>query len=175
MVSSRTATLLGSNDDRHDSISTFIPHRTNNNNLQSPSRYSYASPHYFSSRLFSSSTATTTTTTTTITAQTQEEEEIELPTNDNDLNLLKIRHTAAHVMAMAVQRLYPEAQVTIGPWISNGFYYDFYFPETTNATTGEVIPSRKLNEEDLKQIKKAMDKIISELRILGCYPRGAAL
>lgn len=64
-------------------------------------------------------------------------------------------------MAMAVQRLYPEAQVTIGPWIANGFYYDFYFPTTINATSGEVISSRKLNEDDLKAIKKAMDKIIS--------------
>ena len=65
-------------------------------------------------------------------------------------------------MAMAVQRTFPEAQVTIGPWISNGFYYDFYFPETTDATTGEIIPGRKLNDDDLKLIKKAMDKIISK-------------
>jgi threonyl-tRNA synthetase len=36
------------------------------------------------------------------------------------LQLLRIRHTSAHVMAMAVQRLYPSVQVTIGPWIDNG-------------------------------------------------------
>ena len=58
----------------------------------------------------------------------EEEDEEELPTNENDVELLKIRHTSAHVMAMAVQRTYSEAQVTIGPWIDNGFYYDFYFP-----------------------------------------------
>mmetsp|Transcript_16138 Transcript_16138/g.20091 ORF Transcript_16138/g.20091 Transcript_16138/m.20091 type:complete len:594 (-) Transcript_16138:99-1880(-) len=65
-------------------------------------------------------------------------------------------------MAMAVQRAFPEAQVTIGPWIDNGFYYDFYFPETTDAETGETIPSRKLTDADLKKVKKQMDKIISK-------------
>lgn len=44
----------------------------------------------------------------------------DLPTNDNNPNLLKVRHTTAHIMAMAVQKLYPEAQVTIGPWIDQG-------------------------------------------------------
>jgi threonyl-tRNA synthetase len=86
----------------------------------------------------------------------------ELPTNDSDEDLLKIRHSSAHVMAMAVQQIFKEAQVTIGPWIDNGFYYDFYFPETKDPETGETIPSRKLNDQDLKDIKKAMDKIISK-------------
>jgi threonyl-tRNA synthetase len=65
-------------------------------------------------------------------------------------------------MAMAVQKIFPEAQVTIGPWIENGFYYDFYFPETKDPETGETIEARKLSESDLKQIKKEMDKIISK-------------
>lgn len=85
----------------------------------------------------------------------------ELPTNDSNPNLVRIRHSANHVMAMAVQQLYPEAQVTIGPWIDNGFYYDFYFPPTISET-GEEIPGRKLVDSDLKKIKKAMDKIISK-------------
>ena len=67
---------------------------------------------------------------------------IELPTNENNENLLRIRHSSAHVMAMAVQRLYPKAQVTIGPWIDNGFYYDF-------DLQGDVF-----EQEDLKKIKK---------------------
>lgn len=71
-----------------------------------------------------------------------------LPTNDKSPNLLKIRHTSAHVMAMAVQRLFPGVQVTIGPWIDNGFYYDF--------DTGET----KFTEEDLSKIKKEMERII---------------
>jgi threonyl-tRNA synthetase len=70
-----------------------------------------------------------------------------LPTNDNSEHLLKVRHTAAHVMAMAVQKLFPKAQVTIGPWIENGFYYDF---DTPDAFT----------ERDLKRIKKEMIRII---------------
>lgn len=100
----------------------------------------------------------------TIAPEAAETEEIieELPTNDSDNDLLKIRHSAAHVMAMAVQMTFPEAQTTIGPWIENGFYYDFYFPETTDPESGETIPSRKLTEEDLKTIKKQMDKIISK-------------
>ena len=86
----------------------------------------------------------------------------ELPTNDNDDELLRIRHSSAHVMAMAVQQIFKEAQLTIGPWIDNGFYYDFYFPETTDPETGETIPERKLSDQDLKQVKKAMDKIIGK-------------
>lgn len=53
----------------------------------------------------------------------------------------------AHVMAMAVQKLYPDAKVTIGPWIENGFYYDF-----------EMDP---LTDKDLKRIKKEMVSSLS--------------
>ena len=96
-------------------------------------------------------------------AEPQQEVEVEvLPTNENDEDLLKIRHSSAHVMAMAVQQIYPEAQVTIGPWIDNGFYYDFFFPETTDPETGETVEARKLTDQDLKKVKKAMDKIIGK-------------
>lgn len=91
-----------------------------------------------------------------------DEEVIELPTNDKDDELLRIRHSSAHVMAMAVQKIFPEAQVTIGPWIDNGFYYDFYFPATTDPESGETIEARKLSDSDLKSVKKEMDKIISK-------------
>lgn len=63
-------------------------------------------------------------------------------------SLKKIRHTTSHVMAMAVQKLFPKAQVTIGPWIENGFYYDFDSPEP-------------FTEKDLKAIKKEMFRIIN--------------
>lgn len=52
----------------------------------------------------------------------------------------------AHVMAMAVQRIHKDAQVTIGPWIERGFYYDFDLKQP-------------LTEKDLKGIKKEMAKI----------------
>lgn len=51
---------------------------------------------------------------------------IEIVTRDSPEALALIRHDAAHVMAQAVQALYPGTQVTIGPVIENGFYYDFY-------------------------------------------------
>ncbi len=53
----------------------------------------------------------------------------------------------SHVLAMAVQKLFPRAQVTIGPWTESGFYYDFDHPEP-------------FTEADLKAIKKEMGKII---------------
>ena len=60
-----------------------------------------------------------------------------------------IRHDAAHVLAMAVQELFPGTQVTIGPSIENGFYYDFATnnPFTTN---------------DLSKIEKKMIEIINK-------------
>eukprot|EP00884_Botryococcus_braunii_P000602 jgi/Botrbrau1/10542/Bobra.7_1s0020.1 len=72
---------------------------------------------------------------------------IELPTSDESEELLRIRHSCAHIMAMAVQKLHPGAQTTIGPWIERGFYYDFDTKEP-------------LSDEDLKGIKKEMQRII---------------
>lgn len=72
---------------------------------------------------------------------------IYLPRTSESEALKKIRHTTSHVMAMAVQKLFPKAQVTIGPWIENGFYYDFDSPAP-------------FTEKDLKAIKKEMTKII---------------
>ena len=48
-----------------------------------------------------------------------------------------LRHSAAHVMADAVKRLFPEAQITIGPAIEDGFYYDFDVPK---PITEEIRP-----------------------------------
>jgi threonyl-tRNA synthetase len=78
----------------------------------------------------------------------EQPEKMYLPRTSESENLKKIRHTASHVMAMAVQRLFPKAQVTIGPWIENGFYYDFDNPEP-------------FSESDLKAIQKEMVKIIN--------------
>ncbi len=70
-----------------------------------------------------------------------------LPKTSESPQLLKIRHSMSHVLAMAVQKLFPRAQVTIGPWTESGFYYDFDHPEP-------------FTEADLKAIKKEMGKII---------------
>src|SRR5688500_17735035 len=58
-----------------------------------------------------------------------------------------LRHSTAHVMAKAVQRLWPEAKVTIGPSIETGFYYDFDI-------------DRPFTEEDLAKIEAEMQKIV---------------
>jgi len=60
-----------------------------------------------------------------------------------------IRHDTAHIMAMAVQELYPGTQVTIGPVIENGFYYDFARKEP-------------FTEDDLEKIEKRMSEIIDK-------------
>ncbi|MGB7292002.1 MAG: threonine--tRNA ligase [Thermodesulfobacteriota bacterium] len=69
----------------------------------------------------------------------------------NGLDL--IRHTAAHVMAEAVQDLFPEAKVTIGPVIENGFYYDFDY-------------ERGFSPEDLEKIELRMKEIVEEKKPL---------
>ena len=81
-------------------------------------------------------------------ASQEQPEKMYLPRTSESESLKKIRHTASHVMAMAVQKLFPKAQVTIGPWIENGFYYDFDNPEP-------------FTEKDLKAIQKEMVKIIN--------------
>jgi threonyl-tRNA synthetase len=77
------------------------------------------------------------------------EEPIKLPRTSESETLKKIRHTTSHVLAMAVQKLFPKAQVTIGPWTETGFYYDFDIAEP-------------FTEADLKTIKKEMVKIIKK-------------
>ena len=75
---------------------------------------------------------------------------IALVKRDNEEALEMIRHDAAHVMAEAVQDLFPGTQVTIGPSIENGFYYDFAFPEGKPP----------LSTEDFPKIEKKMRQII---------------
>jgi len=60
-----------------------------------------------------------------------------------------IRHSTAHLLAQAVKELFPEAQVTIGPVIENGFYYDFAY-------------QRPFTPEDLKAIEKKMQELVSK-------------
>ena len=60
-----------------------------------------------------------------------------------------LRHSTAHLLAQAVQRLFPGAQVTIGPVVDNGFYYDFAY-------------ERPFTPEDLPAIEAEMQKIVKE-------------
>ncbi|MFM7672943.1 MAG: threonine--tRNA ligase [Candidatus Fonsibacter sp.] len=77
---------------------------------------------------------------------------VEIITEEDDRGLEVIRHDTAHILAMAVQELFSDTQVTIGPVIENGFYYDF---------------SRKkpFTEDDLEKIEKKMLEIISRNEI----------
>ena len=59
-----------------------------------------------------------------------------------------LRHTAAHILAQAVKRLYPKAKLTIGPAIDTGFYYDFDIEEPFTLEMLEKI------EEEMKKIVK---------------------
>ena len=67
-----------------------------------------------------------------------------------DQELHVIRHTAAHIMAQAIKRLYPEADFAFGPATENGFYYDVDLGDT------------KLTDDDLANIEKEMRKICKE-------------
>lgn len=60
-----------------------------------------------------------------------------------------IRHSTAHLMAHAVKSLYPSVQITIGPVIENGFYYDFYYPEG-------------FKESDFEAIENKMSQLVSD-------------
>ena len=62
-----------------------------------------------------------------------------------------IRHSTAHVLAMAVQKIWPGTKVTIGPVIEDGFYYDFDFPEDV-----------KISDKDLGKIEQEMRKILKK-------------
>lgn len=75
--------------------------------------------------------------------------EFEVLTFDNADGRKTFNHTASHIMAQAVKRLYPEAKLTIGPAIDNGFYYDFDV-ETP------------FSPEDLERIEKEMKAIVKE-------------
>ncbi len=69
---------------------------------------------------------------------------------DRDIEALEvIRHSAAHILAQAVKELFPTAQVTIGPVIENGFYYDFAF-------------GRAFTPEDLSRIEQRMQEVVKQ-------------
>lgn len=92
--------------------------------------------------------------------QIEGDAELRLITGRDEEGLDLIRHSTAHLMAQAVQRLYPETQVTIGPVIENGFYYDFareeaFRPEDLEKIEGEM---ERIVKEDLPVFRELMDR-----------------
>jgi len=81
---------------------------------------------------------------------------VSIITAKDDEGLEVIRHSTAHLLAQATQMLYPEAQVTIGPVIDNGFFYDFAYKDG-------------FSEDDLAKIEKNMKKLVKQsLKIERC-------
>jgi len=78
--------------------------------------------------------------------------EVELEESVGYTPIQRMRHSAAHVMAEAVQEIFPDARFAIGPAIEDGFYYDFDLPRT-------------LTPEDLPDIEQRMARIVA-----GKYP-----
>jgi threonyl-tRNA synthetase len=74
--------------------------------------------------------------------------------------LYRLRHSAAHLMAQAVQELYPGAKLAIGPPVENGFYYDIDFPEP-------------LKEEELEKIEKRMKELAKLDQRIECVNVGS--
>jgi threonyl-tRNA synthetase len=85
---------------------------------------------------------------TDLSVEIAEDAKVEFITRDSEDGLELLRHDAAHVMAEAVKELYPETQVTIGPAITDGFYYDF-----ARATP--------FTPEDLEAIEARMQEIVA--------------
>jgi threonyl-tRNA synthetase len=78
-----------------------------------------------------------------------EDSTVRIITDKDDEGLEIIRHSTAHLLAQAVQQLFPDVQVTIGPVIENGFYYDFAF-------------ERAFTPEDLVAIEKKMNNLVDQ-------------
>ena len=74
---------------------------------------------------------------------------LELLTFDDEYGRWTFRHTASHILAQAVKRLFPQAKLAIGPAVEDGFYYDFDIDE-------------KFTPDDLKKIEDEMKKIVKE-------------
>lgn len=77
-----------------------------------------------------------------LTREINDDSDVAIVTRDSDEGVELLRHDAAHVLAEAVKELWPETQVTIGPAIENGFYYDFAREETFTESDLETIEAR---------------------------------
>ena len=79
----------------------------------------------------------------------ENDSDLAIITNKDEKALEVIRHSTAHLLAQATQQIYPKAQVTIGPVIDNGFYYDFAYKDG-------------FSEQDLAKIEKKMNAIVKQ-------------
>jgi threonyl-tRNA synthetase len=103
--------------------------------------------------------------------QINDDASIKILTDRDPEGIEVIRHSTAHLLAHAVKRLFPQAQVTIGPVIENGYYYDFAFerPFTPEDLTAIEAKMRELAAENITVMRKTMarDEAIQFFRGLG--------
>jgi threonyl-tRNA synthetase len=101
----------------------------------------------------------------------EEDSKLEILTRDSDDGLELLRHDAAHILAEAVKELWPDTQVTIGPAIENGFYYDFARDEAFTDTDLETIETRMQKivdrDEPIKREVWERDKAAEFFRGIG--------
>ena len=97
----------------------------------------------------------------------EDDAELAIITARDEEGLDTIRHSCAHLMAMAVQDLFPSAQVTIGPVIENGFYYDFAFERPFTPEDLEKIEARM--KELAKKDYKVERSILSREEAVGLF------
>ncbi|MDE0790058.1 MAG: threonine--tRNA ligase [Woeseiaceae bacterium] len=101
----------------------------------------------------------------------EEDSKLEILTRDSDDGLELLRHDAAHILAEAVKELWPDTQVTIGPAIENGFYYDFARDEAFTDTDLEAIEARMQKivdrDEPIKREVWERDKAAEFFRGIG--------
>ena len=106
-----------------------------------------------------------------LTRSIEDDAAIEIVTRDSEEGLELLRHDAAHILAEAVKELWPDTQVTIGPAIENGFYYDFARDEPFTEEDLEVITKRMLEivdrDETIQREVWSRDDAIKFFRDLG--------
>lgn len=95
-----------------------------------------------------------------LTREINKDSSVSIITNRDEEGLEIIRHDTAHIMAHAVQELFPDAQVTIGPSIENGFYYDFAREKPFSTDDLEQIEAKmhEIIKRDEKIIRKVMQR-----------------
>ncbi len=93
-----------------------------------------------------------------------EDSQLNILTFDSDEGKKAFRHTASHILAQAVKRIYPETKLAIGPSIDNGFYYD-------------MEKDTPFTQDDLAKIEAEMKKIVKENLEITCFtkPREEAI
>ena len=89
-----------------------------------------------------------------------EDAKLSIVTEKDPAALEVVRHSTAHLLAMAVQAIYPKAQVTIGPVIEDGFYYDFAFerPFTPEDLEKFEAKMKEIAAADLKVTRRVMER-----------------